>query len=283
LLISSEGSATSGGGAGGGDARCTGRRGRLPHIFAAEFDDAVFEAAVGRNFRFEPLLIFHGGDGVVDAEDLVIAGDDFAGAAGFGVVEQDEILDQVKEAVLGKHAVEEDLGFHAAFFLLFVALPFGEVLPLAGDGAVAGAVAVTDDEESVVMEGVIDAGLAEVVGQVVVVARPHVEIDSLELDEHQGEAVDETDQIGPAVVVGDTEALDFEFADGEEAVVGGAVWAGAVLEVEDLGAGVLGLAGGIAPINGDAVADEVVEFAVVLDERAGEVHPGQFFDGLLAG
>ena len=165
----------------------------------------------------------HGGDGVVDAEDLVVAGDDFAGAAGLAVVEQDEILDQVEQAVFGEHAIEQHLGFHAALVLLVVPLPFGEVLPLAGDGAVAGAVAVADDEKGVVVERVIDAGFAEVVGQVVVETGPHVQIDGFELDEHQRQAVDEADQIGAAVVVGDSEALDLQFPDGEEAVVGGAV------------------------------------------------------------
>ena len=246
-------------------------------------DDTVFEAAVGRDFLLEPLLVFHGDDGVVDAEDLVVAGDDFAGAAGLAVIEKDETLDQIEQPVFGEHAVEQDLGFHSALVLFVVPLPFGEMLPLAGDGAVAGTVAIADHEESVVMEGVVDAGLAEVVGQVVVETGPHVQIDGFEFDEHQRQAVDEADQIGPAVVVGDAEALDFEFPDGKEPVVGRAVRASTVLEIQDLGAGVFGFAGSIAPFDRDAVADEVVVLAVVLDERAGEVHPGQFLHGLFAG
>ena len=246
-------------------------------------DHAVFEAAVGRDFLLEPLLVFHGGDGVVDAEDLVIAGDDFAGAAGLAVVEEDETLHQIEQAVFGEHAVEQDLSFHAGLVLFIVPLPFCEMLPFAGDGAVSGAVAVADHEEGVVVECVIDAGLAEVIGQVVVEAGPHVQIDGFEFDEHQRQAVDETDQIGPAVVVGDAEALDLQFPDGKEAIVGGAVRAGAVLEIYDLGAGVLGFAASVAPFDRDAVADEVVVFAVVLDEGAGEIHPGQFLHGLLAG
>ena len=124
---------------------------------------------------------------------------------------------------------------------------------------------------------------AQVVGQVVVEAGPHIQIDGLQLDEHQRQAVDETDQIGAAVVVGHTQALDLQLADGEETVVGSAVGAGAILEINDLGAGVLGLSGSIAPVNGHAVPDEIVELPVMLDERAGEVHPGQFFNGLLTG
>ena len=40
--------------------------------------------------------------------------------------------------------------------------------------------------------------------------------------------------------------------------------------------------GGIAPLDRDAVADEIVKLPVVLDERAGEVHPRERLDGLLA-
>ena len=126
------------------------------------------EAAFGRELALQFLLALDGADSVVDAEHLVVAGDDLAGAAGLAVVEQDEVLDEVQQPVFGQHAVEQDLGLDAAFVLFAVALPLGEMLPLAGDGAVAGAVAVADDEKGVVMEGVGDARVAEVVGQVVV-------------------------------------------------------------------------------------------------------------------
>ena len=44
--------------------------------------------------------------------------------------------------------------------------------------------------------------------------------------------------------------------------------------------GVLAL--GVAPRDRHAVADEAVELAVVLDQRAGEIDPGELLDGLLA-
>ena len=212
----------------------------------------------------------------------MVAGDDLASPAGLAVVEQDEIPDQVEEAVLGEHAVQQDLGFHAALVFLVVALPLGEVLPFAGDGTVAGAVAVADDKEGVVVKCVIDARLAEVVGQVIIEAGPHVQIDGLQFHEDQRQAVDVADEVGAAVVMGDAEALNLELPDGEEPVVGRAVRAITVLEIYDLGAGVFSLAAGISPLDGDTVTDEVVILAVVLDERAGEVHPGQFLNGLFA-
>src|SRR5262249_23322035 len=67
-------------------------------------------------------------------------------------------------------------------------------------------------------------------------------------------------------------------ADSKKPVIGRAVVTGAVLEIEDLRACVLGLAGGVAPIHGDTVADEIVVLAVVLKERAGEVRSCEFFD-----
>jgi len=83
--------------------------------------------------------------------------------------------------------------------------------------------------------------------------------------------------------VGDAKALNLQFPDGKEAVIGRAIRGNAVLEVYDLGASVLGFAASVAPFDGHAVADEVVVLAVVLDERAGEIHPCQFLHGLLAG
>jgi hypothetical protein len=64
----------------------------------------------------------------------------------------------------GRHAVQQHLVLDAASFLFIIALPLGEMLPLAGDRAVAGAVAVADTEKGVMVEGVIDARLTHVVG-----------------------------------------------------------------------------------------------------------------------
>ena len=114
---------------------------------------------------------------------------------GPAVVEQDEVLDQIEQPLLGQHAVEQRLGVHASLVLLGVALPLDEVLPLAGDRAVAGLVAVAHHQEGVVVEGVGDAVLAQVVGEVVVEAGADVPIDGLQLDEDQRQAVDEADQV----------------------------------------------------------------------------------------
>ena len=106
------------------------------------------------------------------------------------------------------------------------------MLPLAGDGAVAGAVAVRHDQESVVMEGMGDDVLVHVVGEVVFEAFADISVDRLQLDEGQRQAVYETDQVGAAVVVGRPDAGELQLAHGKETV-----GTGRVVEVDYAGAG----------------------------------------------
>lgn len=54
-------------------------------------------APLGRRLAFQRLLMQHGRDGVVDAEHLMVASDNLAGAAGAAVVEEDEVLDQIEK------------------------------------------------------------------------------------------------------------------------------------------------------------------------------------------
>ena len=142
----------------------------------------------------------------------------FAGGTRLAVVEQDEVLYDVQQPVMRQHAVQQHLGVYIALVRLVEPLPFGEVVPLAGDRAVAGAVAVRDDQESVVMEGVGDDVLVHVVGKVVVEALADVLVDRLQFDEDQRKAVDEADQIGAAVVVRRADTGELQLAHGEESI-----------------------------------------------------------------
>ena len=82
-----------------------------------------------------PLLAFaHRRDGPVHAEELVVAGEDLLRFAG-GIVEDDEVLDEVDEIALAAHALQHRFHIHHAGLLLGQAFPFVEVLPAAGDGA----------------------------------------------------------------------------------------------------------------------------------------------------
>lgn len=126
------------------------------------------EAGLGRKLLLEGFLLQHRLHGTVDTEHLVVAGDNLACSAGAAVVEQDEVLDEIQQAVFGEHAVEKSLRVYPGLVLLVVALPLYEVLPFARDRAVSGLVAIADNEEYIVVEGVADAVLGHVVRQVVV-------------------------------------------------------------------------------------------------------------------
>ena len=116
------------------------------------------------------------------------------------------------------------------------------------------------------VEGVGDAVLGQVVGQVVVEAGADVPVDRLQLDEDQRQAVDEAHQIGAPVVVRHAHALDLQLAHGEEAVVGWqlrkSITCARAWRVSPLAS---------RHSTGTPLADEAVELAVVLDQRAGKV------------
>ena len=117
--------------------------------------------------------------------------------------------------------------------------------------------AVADDEEGIVVKGVGDDVFVEVIAQVAVEPGADVLVNGLQLDEDQRQAVDETDEIGPAVVSRRAQAGDFQFADGNEAVVWFAVRTAAVLEINHPCLCVAELALRIAIAHRHAVADEL--------------------------
>ncbi len=131
------------------------------------------------------------GHRAIDAEDLMIARHDLAGCTRFAVIEEDEILDQIEQTPMVQHAIQQHLSLEATFIALFEALPFGKVLPLAGDGTVARMVAVADDQECVVVESVGDDVLVEIVAQIAIVPGADVLVDGFEFNEDEGESVDE--------------------------------------------------------------------------------------------
>jgi len=105
---------------------------------------------------------------------------------GLLAVEQNEILHQVQQLVVREHPVEQPLRVHAAFAVVLVQpLPFREMVPAARDRAVAGAMAVADDEKGVVVKRMGDDMLVQIIPQVAVKAGADVFIDRLQLDEHQ--------------------------------------------------------------------------------------------------
>ncbi len=149
------------------------------------------------------------------------------------------------------------------------AAPFGEVLPFGGDGADARFVAVGEDDEGVVPEELGDGGL--VVAQVVVEGVFGRFGDGLELDEDEGEAVDEADEIGTA---GIDLAGDPHLGGEEEVVVGG------IVPVDD--ADVLDLLASLCVLGGDlhAVAQELPDVVIGVDGMEGGAVGGDLVDGV---
>ena len=69
--------------------------------------------------------------------------------------------------------------------------------------------AVTDDDKGIVVEGMSDDVFVKIVLQVAVEPRPDVFVNRFQLDKDQRQAIDEADEVGPAVVVGRTQPGDF--------------------------------------------------------------------------
>ena len=194
---------------------------------------------------------------LVDAQILVVSGQNFCGAAA-GVVEEDEVFQQIQKVLLFADAPEHRLQGHAARLLLAEALPLVEELVLAAQGAHLGLQTVGEDEKGVVVEQVGDG--VQVVGVVVRVGVLHVHGVLLQFHKQQGDPVDESHDIRAAAV---QVAVDFQFLDGQEVVVV------RVMEVDDLGPLLLGFAVGALDGDGDSVPDEGIFLLVDLHQGGG--------------
>ena len=195
----------------------------------------------------------------------MVSRNDLPGTAWLAVVEQDEVLDNIQQPIMREHAVQQHLGIEIALVRLVEPLPLREVVPVAGDRAVAGMVAIRHDKEGVVMEGMSDDIVVHVVGQVVVKALTDISVDRLQFDEDERQPVDEADEIGATIVVGCAHPCDFQFTHDKESVC-----ARRVVEVDDLDSDSRPAPSGIPVSDRHAIAKQSVEVAVVL--RLGAIH-----------
>ncbi len=189
-------------------------------------------------------------DGAVDAEVLVVAGEDLLWLAE-GVVEEDEVLKEVHEVFLSADPLEERLHIDNAGFVLDEPLPFVEVLKTTGHRSDLCVCAVCEHDEGVVVEEVRDRVF--VVLEVLFVGRPDTPVDVLQFHEEQGEAVDESHDVGPPAV---EVAPDPELPDAEEVVLL------RIREVKDPEAPAHQFALLVPETDLHAVAEEVVLLAV---------------------
>ena len=100
------------------------------------------QALLRRELLFQRFLPRHRRHHPVDAQYLVVPRNHLARGPRLALIEQEEVLDNVQQPIVRQHAVQHHLGVQAALVRLVEPLPLGEMLPLAGDRAVAGAVAV---------------------------------------------------------------------------------------------------------------------------------------------
>src|SRR5262245_36111661 len=96
-----------------------------------KLDDAMAETLVCGNLALQFFLVLYGCDGEIDAKHLMVARDHFPRRPRLALVEQYEILDEIKEPVMRQHPVQEHFSLNASLVSLVEALPFVEMLPFA--------------------------------------------------------------------------------------------------------------------------------------------------------
>ena len=140
------------------------------HLLGEEDHGIAFAAALGVPENAQPArgssaAVLHRREGVVDAEVLVVLGDQLDRAPAL-LHEQREVLDQVQQPRRIARAAEHRLQRDDALLPFAVdLLPVVEVLPPGRDGADLAGAAVGEDDERVVRKELGDGGL--VVAQVV--------------------------------------------------------------------------------------------------------------------
>ena len=136
--------------------------------------------------------VFHRLHRPVHAEELVVAGEDLRRRAR-GLVEDDEVFEEVEEVGLGAGSLQQRLHVDDARLLLGEALPGVEELELGRVRADLGVDAVSEDAERVEVEEL--RHHIPVIAEVVAIRHEEVFVDVLELHEDKRDAVDESDDV----------------------------------------------------------------------------------------
>lgn len=190
------------------------------NLLAVEAHGVALAAALGlpehpRLAMASPAGFEGGGNGVVDAQNLVVLSNDLHQAS-FCLAEEGEVFDVIEKACRLAGAAEHHLQRHPAGLIFpFDALPFKKAFPVGGQGADAAGGAIGSEKKAIAPEELRNRRF--VVGEVAGEGRAGGHTGPLELHHHQREAIDKAHQIGPAVV---EVALDIELVDGQKIVVG---------------------------------------------------------------
>ena len=87
-------------------------------LLLREFNHSIGEPLLRRKLSLQFLLPPDGSHRVVHAKHLVIARQDLARCSRLAGVEQDEVLHEVEQPVMGEHAIEQHLCFDTALVAL---------------------------------------------------------------------------------------------------------------------------------------------------------------------
>ena len=237
-----------------------GRTGKLPADLLGEEEHGIALAAALGVPEHAQLAVIElpgrvGLDRLVDAQVLVVAGQNL-GSAAAGVVIEDEVFKQVEEVFLFADAAQHGLQLNAAGLLLVETLPLVEEFILAAESAHLGLHPVGEDQKSVIVEQVRDR--VQIIRVVVGVGVLHVHRGVFQLHEQKRQAVDKADDIRPPAI---EVAVDLHLLHCEEMIFLG------ILKVDHHGAALLGSTVRATDGNRNAVAQKEVFLLVNLHER----------------
>ena len=187
----------------------------------------------------------------------MVSGKDFYGFSA-GMVEQDEVLQQIKKILLFADAAQHGFQSHAPLLFFFKTLPLMEERILAAQRTDFGRAAVGEHQERVIIEQMGDG--VEIVRVIIDVGVLNVHGSFFQLDEQQRQTVHKADDVRAAAV---GVAVNFHFLDRKKIVIL------RVLEIDHGGFLRFGFAVRTLDRHGDSVADEEILFFVDLEQRRG--------------
>ena len=136
-------------------------------------------------------------DGLVDAEILVVAGQNLGGAP-TGMVVKDEVFQQIEEGLFLADAPQHGFQFHAACIAFLQTLPLVEKLVLAAKRTHLGFQSIGQHEKGIVIEQLRNG--IEVIPIIVYVGVLHIHGRLFQLDKQQRNAIDKAHDVRSAAV-----------------------------------------------------------------------------------
>ena len=196
-------------------------------------------------------------DGLVDAEILVVAGQNLGGAP-TGMVVKDEVFQQIEEGLFLADAPQHGFQFHAACIAFLQTLPLVEKLVLAAKRAHLGFQSIGQHKKGIIVEQLRNG--IKVIPIIVYVGVLHIHGGLFQLDEQQRNAIDKAHNVCPAAV---QLRVDLHLFYGEEMIVF------RVFEVDHRRASDFGAA--IRPLDRhrDAIPQQKILFLIDLHQGCG--------------